>query len=239
MKKLLLICLLATAPLAWSQTKAPASPAAPAAGALSVSGEVLDVKDVGMYTYLLLKTPKGDTWAAVPTAKVKKGDKVSVVNAMVMNNFESKSLKKTFDAVVFGTLSTGGAPAGAAAPAAGPHAVPAKPAEVADVKVPRATGANARTVAEVLTKPADLKDKPVLIRGKVVKFNGGIMGKNWVHLRDGTGAAAANTNDVLVTTKEEVKVGDVVTVKGVVRTDKDFGSGYTYKVVVEEATLQK
>ena len=83
-----------------------------------------------------------------------------------------------------------------------------------------------------------LKDKPVLVRGKVVKYNAGIMGKNWVHLRDGSGSAADNTNDVLVTTANQAKVGDVVTVKGIVHTNKDFGAGYAYKVLIEEATLQ-
>jgi hypothetical protein len=73
----------------------------------------------------------------------------------------------------------------------------------------------------------------------VVKYNPSIMGKNWAHLRDGSGSAKDNTNDVLVTTKEQVKLGDVVTVKGVVRTDKDFGAGYTYKVLIEDATVQR
>jgi len=244
MKNLLAICLLAAVPLAWSQAKAPTAPAAPAAPAMgnSLSGEVLEVKDVQAYTYLRLKTAQGETWAAVPTAKVKKGDKVTVMNAMVMNNFESKALKKTFDSVVFGALAQ--AQVAGAAPATGPmgaapHAPPKAAAEAPDVKVPKATGPNARTVAEVLAKPADLKDKPVLIRGKVVKYNAAIMGKNWVHLRDGSGSAADKTNDVLVTMKDEVKLGDVVTVKGVVRTDKDFGGGYAYKVLVEDAILQK
>jgi hypothetical protein len=79
----------------------------------------------------------------------------------------------------------------------------------------------------------------VVVRGKVVKYNPGIMGKNWIHLRDGSGAAADGTNDVLVTTAHQAKLGDVLTVKGVVRTDKDFGSGYSYKVLIEEATLQQ
>ena len=115
----------------------------------------------------------------------------------------------------------------------------AKSAEPRDVKVAKATGANAYTVAEILTKPAALKDKPVQVRGKVVKYNSGIMGKNWVHLRDGSGSAADQTNDILVTTTEEAKLGDILTAKGVVRTDKDFGAGYAYKAMVEEAKLQK
>jgi len=92
-------------------------------------------------------------------------------------------------------------------------------------------------VAEVITKSTELKDKPVRVSGKVVKYNGGIMGKNWIHLRDGTGQEADGTNDVLVTTAAEAKLGAVVTVTGVVRTNKDFGSGYSYKVLIEDAKL--
>jgi hypothetical protein len=72
----------------------------------------------------------------------------------------------------------------------------------------------------------------------VVKYNAGIMGKNWLHLRDGTGSDADSSNDILVTTSQTAKVSDVVTVKGIVRTDKDFGAGYVYKVLIEDATLQ-
>ena len=119
------------------------------------------------------------------------------------------------------------------------HAGVSKPVDVGDVKVAKATGPDARTVAEVVAKRADLKDKTVVVRGKVVKFTPGVMDKNWIHLRDGTGSAADGTNDVVVTTKEETQIGAVVLVKGVVHTDKDLGSGYSYKVLIEEATLQK
>lgn len=193
-----------------------------------VKGEVLEVRDVESYTYLRLKTAEGETWAAVGKAKVAKGSQVTIENAMTMSNFESKSLKKTFKTIIFGTL---GGPAGIAAA----HA--AKPVDITDLKVDKAVGANARTVAEINTKAVELKDKPVLVRGKVVKYNQGIMGKNWIHLRDGTGTEASN--DILVTTQAQAKVGDVVTVKGTVRNDKDFGAGYSYKVLIEEATLQK
>ncbi|MBP6110656.1 MAG: hypothetical protein KA484_12410, partial [Rhodocyclaceae bacterium] len=69
--------------------------------------------------------------------------------------------------------------------------------------------------------------------------NPGILGKNWIHLRDGSGSSADNTNDIIVTTSSETQVGNVITVKGVVRTDKDLGAGYSYKVLIEDATLQK
>ena len=144
----------------------------------------------------------------------------------------------TFPIILFGTLgnSTAGTKnthfMGSIYPVFGKKAV------AGDVKVPKASGANAKTVAEIMTNGAELKEMTVLVRGKVVKYNPGIMGRNWVHLRDGSGSAADYTNDILVTTQNPANVGDIVTAKGIVRTDKDFGAGYAYKVLIEEATLQ-
>jgi hypothetical protein len=230
MKHLFAISLIAAASFtssAWAAQPPAAKP--PVSGV--VSGEVLEVKDVDSYTYLRLKTKEGETWAAVSTAAVKKGATVTIENAMVMNNFESKTLKKTFPSIVFGSL--GGA-------AAGPSTLGSKMAmtkveDSAPVKVAKASGANAYTVADIISKAVQLKDKPIKVNGQVVKYNAGIMGKNWIHLRDGSGTTA--NNDVLVTTAAPAKVGDLVTVSGVVRNDKDFGAGYSYKVLIEEATL--
>lgn len=218
----------------WANPKA--APAAPAPAAVSapaaasgVSGEVMEVHDVESYTYLRLKTASGDVWAAVPNAKVKKGAKVTLQNPMTMTNFESKALKKKFDQILFATLA-GSASAAPSAPAA---------AASAPIKVAKASGAGAYTVAEVITKRTELKGKQVQIRGRVVKFMPGVMKRNWVHLQDGSGTAAAKNHDILVTTLDSAKIGDVVLVKGQVGNDRDFGSGYTYPVLVEEAKLQK
>lgn len=197
----------------------------------TVTGEVLEIKDVDSYTYLRLKTRDGETWAAVSTAAVKKGATVTIENTMIMNNFESKSLKKTFPSIVFGSL--GGAAANQIAPVS---KIPmAQAADNTPIKVAKATGANAYTVADVVDKATQLKDKSVKVNGQVVKYNAGIMGKNWIHLRDGSGTAV--NNDILVTTVAPAKVGDQLTVSGVVRNNKDFGAGYSYKVLIEDATL--
>ena len=132
-----------------------------------------------------------------------------------------------------------GAPAAPAPNMGAMHSGMAKPAEVADVKVPKATGADARTVAEIAGKGGELKGKTVVVRAKVVKFTAGVMGKNWVHIRDGSGSAADGTNDVTVTTADVTAVGDVVLVKGVVQTNVDLGSGYTYKVLLADASVKK
>ncbi|MGE5666912.1 MAG: nucleotide-binding protein, partial [Betaproteobacteria bacterium] len=213
-------------------------------------GEVLEVKDVAAYTYLRLKTADGETWAAVNRSAVKKGAEVTIDNPMVMRNFESKSLKRTFDTIVFGTLADA---TGAAV--VDPHMVPgaspvdadfdhihgswAKTPGAGTVKVAKAEGANGRTVAEVNTDRLALKDKPVAIRAKVVKVTANVMGKNWIHLRDGSGSAADHSNEILVTSKDQPKVGDVVLAKGMVKTDVNLGSGYVYKVLVEDVSLQK
>ena len=234
MKALLSILILVAAPVLWAADNPAAAPAAP-----TITGKVLEVKEVETYTYLRLKTKEGEIWAAVSKAPVKKGAKVTIENVMVMNNFESRTLKQTFKTIVFGTLAgTDSSTAKSNTAMNMAHRGNSKTAEYSEIRVPKAVGANARTVAEINTKAIELKDKTVLVRGKVVKYNPGIMGKNWLHLRDGSGTAAENTNDILVTTAVEAKLGAVVTVKGVVRTDRDFGAGYAYKVIIEEASIQ-
>jgi len=234
---LTILCLAAL--LTWAGAAVASAPA-------SVKGVVLETRDAGGYTYLRLKTKDAETWAAVNRALVKTGAEVTIENVMVMTDFESKSLKKAFPTILFGTLGTAG-PAATGAPGwslVNPaHAMPAtaadRQAEVAEARVAKASGANARTVAEVVGQGARLKDKPVLVRAKVVKYNPGIMGRNWLHVRDGSGSAAAMDNDILVTTTAAARLGEIVTVQGIVRTDKDFGAGYAYKVLIEDATLRR
>ncbi|MGZ8463572.1 MAG: hypothetical protein ACXWWT_12120 [Candidatus Deferrimicrobiaceae bacterium] len=130
------------------------------------------------------------------------------------------------DALAFGNAASGGSE-GAKTPAT------SKP-----VKVEKAKGADAYTVSETYEKAGKLDKKTVSVRGKVVKISKGIMGKNWVHLRDGSGDAGKGTNNLVVTSQDVPNVGDVVTAKGTLYKDKDFGAGYLYKVIVEEATFK-
>ena len=229
-----------------------AAQAAPESGP-RLTGTVLESMNAAGYTYLRLKTAEGgEVWAAVNETKVNKGDQVTIQNPMMMTDFESKTLGRKFPKIYFGTLP--GGPAAAAPPAgAGAAAAPAQaaemtaqhsaaatgPADVGPIKVSKAEGPEGHTVAALFEKKAALKDAKVAVRGKVVKFTPGVMGKNWIHLRDGTGLATNGTNDILVTTKDETRVGDVILIKGVVRTDVDLGSGYNYAVLVEEAGLKK
>ena len=234
MKALFAICMIVSATVVWASEIPPLDSHEPAA----VSGEVLEVRDVERYTFLRLKTDGGVTWAAIARTPVKKGSTVTIENVTVMHDVESKSLNRTFPTILFGTL---GSPEESSpqAPAKGTIS-PAliKASFTGNTRVAKASGANARTVAEIVTRSAEFKDQVVMVRGKVVKYHPEIMGMNWVHVRDGTGSAVDNSNDLVVTTTHETKIGDIVTVRGIVRTDKDFGYGYAYKVLIEEATLQ-
>jgi len=144
-----------------------------------------------------------------------------------MNHFGKwVALCAAVGALAIGTAASGGSE-GAKAPAA------SEP-----VKVEKAKGADACTVSEAYENAGKLDKKTVVVRGKVVKVSKGIMGKNWVHLRDGSGDAEKGTNNLVVTTQDLPNVGAVVTAKGTLHKDKDFGAGYKYRVIVEEATVK-
>jgi len=245
-----------------------AAPGAPG-GAQVLRGKVLEKIDVSQYSYLKLATASGETWTAVQRTDKKVGDEVGVGNAFPMQGFESKELNRKFDVVYFGTLAgpggdvaamppamgggamgggamgggaMGGAPGGEApnpAQMAAQHQAAATgPSDIKIQKVSKASGSDARTVEEIWSQRDKLKGKPVTVRGQVVKFTP-VMGKNFVHLRDGSGNADKKTNDVTITTGDAAAVGDVVTAKGVIVVDKDFGSGYAYPVMIEDAKVSK
>lgn len=102
---------------------------------------------------------------------------------------------------------------------------------------PMKKAVDGQTVADCYAKSAALDDSAVTVRGKVVKLSANVMGKNWVYLQDGTGDAASNTQDLTVNTTAVVKLGGVVTMRGTLRKDKDYGSGQVYPVILEDAAL--
>ena len=95
-------------------------------------------------------------------------------------------------------------------------------------------------VGDLFKEKAGLDNQKVVVKGKVVKVASGIMNKNWFHLQDGSGDPAKKTNDLAVTTTQELPaVGKTVTVSGTLHKDKDFGYGYRYEVILEEATFKQ
>jgi hypothetical protein len=108
---------------------------------------------------------------------------------------------------------------------------------VAPLVEPIAPPPGGMAIADVWGKREALNGAEVTVRGRVVKVNNQIMGRNWVHLQDGSGSEADGTHDLTVTTDAEVTAGDTVTFTGVLAVDKDFGSGYGYPAILENGRL--
>ncbi len=92
-----------------------------------------------------------------------------------------------------------------------------------------------KSVEALNTEKASLGGKTVTFKGKVVKVNNNVMNKNFLHVQDGTGKEG--TNDVTVTSSQTAKVGETVTVVGKVVLDRDFGAGYMYPLIIEDASI--
>ena len=246
----------AAAPPAPAPAPVSAAPAnAPAAVSTdgTVAGVVAETMNSGGYTYARLATGGAETWIAGTEFTLAVGDTVTATVDMPMAQFHSRTLNRDFPVIYFvREVARNGQAASASASSAGPSAptmmgshgaasapapTPATPAAVLIAPVPTAPGG--MTVADVWTRRATLSGKPVVIRGQIVKVNYDILGANWYHLQDGSGVVANGTHNLVVTSRAQVKTGDVVTVAGVLTTGKDFGAGYAYDAIIEQADIKK
>ena len=223
-------------------TETQAQPAADrqSPGGATASGTVVETINAANYTYVRVDTADGEIWAAATRFDVAVGDAVVVPLEMPMQDFHSETLDRTFPVVYFTSqILKEGEAAGSAMPPGHPPISGASSSadETTALTDPVEPADGGVTVARVWAETSDLAGTEVTVRGRVVKFNGGILGTNWIHLQDGTGSAEDGTHDLTVTTNGAASVGDVVTATGVLATDKDFGAGYTYAVLLENAEL--
>ncbi|MEW5843936.1 MAG: hypothetical protein AB1775_11810 [Bacteroidota bacterium] len=190
---------------------------------------VQEAIQVSGYTYIHAKEGDKDYWIAASTVDTKPGETLYYEKAMEMKNFESKELKRKFDSILFVDNINKIPPVNSPSTI---RATPQKPTiEKQNISVDKASGGV--TVAQLFGGINNYANKTVTVKGKVVKVNNGIMNKNWVHIQDGTSNGA--DYDLTVTTNETLNVGDVVTLQGTVAVNKDFGYGYSYKVLLEDA----
>ena len=213
-----------------------------------ISGKVIETMDSGGYTYVQVDAGGKKLWAAGPLTKVAVGDSVILPDGVPMHDFASKTLNRTFDVVYFvSAIKVVGAQAmdeiaaahGKAGHAAG-QGMPghgavaaAPPADVDLSNIKKAEGG--QTVADLFANKAALAGKDVVVRGRVVKFTPNVMGKNWLHVRDGSGSAGSN--DLTVSTSATAAVGNMVVVRGKLVTDRDLGAGYHYDIIIEDAAV--
>ncbi len=206
-----------------------------------VRGTVLETMNSGGYSYIFMDTGQDQRWVAALETPVKVGDVVQTDEGMAMTGFTSKTLNRTFNVVYFVSslqnLSGGAQPAARAA-----AEMPPGHPEIGDGAVATTVAAveayeEGKDIAYVYANKDELAGQPVTLRGKVVKYNPGILGWNFIHIQDGSGDAAAGSNDLIVTTKADTAVGETVVLSGTIALDKDFGAGYSYPVLLEDASL--
>ena len=229
-----------------------------------LKASITEFKDVTNYTYLNLKDSTGRIWAAIPKTSVETGDEIELANIIVMKDFHSRVLDKTFATILFAVPSKEssahrppshvempaktmtGMPSGMMSGAM-PHS-PEPGAETGsdksrampqDIRVIKATGDHAYTIEEIYAGKKALAKSPVKVRAKVVKFLPDIMGKNWIHIQDGTGSAEGRNNDITVTTTETADVGDEIIVQGTLSIDKDLGAGHVFAALIEDVSVEK
>jgi len=195
--------------------------------------EVKEKIDAGDYTYLNVKDKGQDIWIAVTKMPVEKGDSLFYDKAMEMKNWKSDALKRTFESVWFVESVSKQPPAVETGAVSNPHANVAK-IERKDVKVAHLN--DGKTVEQIFSDKDKLKNKVIKIRGVVTKINTGILDRNWIHIQDGTGLN--DSFDLLITSKENAAVGKTIVAEGTVAVDKNFGSGYAYPVMIEDAKIK-
>jgi len=192
--------------------------------------KVVDKIPVKGYTYLQVKENKNEYWIAVPTMEIENGETVYFSKFMVMENFHSDNIDKTFDKILFvedARKST--TPDEMKKIHSGATSTEKQQINIEPLK-------DGMTILQIYNDKSDLKGKVVNVKGKVVKFNKQIMNRNWIHIQDGTGNE--NEFDLVVTSDQDTKVGDIIVAEGTLSVDKDFGAGYFFPVIVENAKIQ-
>lgn len=194
-----------------------------------IHGKVTDIIKAAGYTYAEVDTGKQKVWAAGPVTPLKTGDMIAFSTRMPMKNFHSKSMKRDFPIIYFVARFI----TDKAAATALPHNQIKKKQGSKPVKgINKVKGGN--TIAEIYARKQKLKGKIIRVRGQVTKFTAGVMGKNWLHIRD-----SSTLDDLTVTTDSTVAIDDVVILEGTLVLDKDYGYGYFYPVIMEDVRITK
>lgn len=193
-----------------------------------------EVIQTSNYTYLKVKESGAENWIAVTRMEAAAGDTYFYNEGMEMKNFESKELNRTFESVYF-VQEISKEPIIEGIPVPAGHKGKGEGIKTDAISVAPADGSV--SISELYTKRADYAGKTIKMKGQVVKINDEVMGKNWIHIQDGTGSES--DFDLTITTMDKVAMNDVVTFEGTIALKKDFGYGYFYEVIMEDAKLVK
>ena len=191
--------------------------------------KVIDKIAVKNYDYLQVSENKNEYWIAIPTMQIDVGETVYFSKYMIMKDFKSSYNNRTFDEILF---------VDDARKSTTPDEmkkIHSKALAIEKEKIEIQPLADGKTIEQIFSEKSSLNGQTVRVKGKVVKFNKQIMKRNWIHIQDGTGNE--NNYDLVITSDQDVKVGDIITAEGKLAIDKDFGAGYFFPVIIEEAKI--
>jgi hypothetical protein len=192
---------------------------------------VIEVIQTSNYTYLQVEENDNKFWIAVVSMDAKSGDVLYYRQAYEMKNFTSKELGRTFPVVFFVQDPSNTPPVPETQTLQDFAARKKEIKRRENISIEPIKGGT--SIANLYKNKTSFSGKTVKIRGFVVRYNKQIMNKNWVHIQDGTDFSGKF--DLAVTTLDSVEVGNTVTFTGIIHLDKDFGYGYAYDVIMEEA----
>jgi hypothetical protein len=204
--------------------------------------EVSEVIQGGTYTYMKVKENMDEKWVATAKKEINSGDVLYYDNQLQMTNFHSKELDRTFDEIYFiNQVSENPIQNNPMAQMPDGHDNSHDQGHSGKVETEKESSitmeksGNEITIGQVFDNPDNFSGKEIEIRGVVVKVNKNIMGKNWVHIQDGT--SSNGKFDLTITTQDAAEVNEQVTFNGKITLEKDFGAGYYYDVIMEDAVL--
>lgn len=196
--------------------------------------KVEEVIQTTQYTYLKVSENGAENWIAVNKQEAAAGETYYYNQELEMKNFNSKELDRTFETIYF---VQGLSKEPIIADVATPANHQGKGAGVKQDGISVAPADGSVSIADLYANAASYAGKTIKMKGQVVKVNNEVMGKNWIHIQDGTGSTT--DFDLTITTLDKVAVDDVVTFEGTINLKKDFGFGYYYEVIMEDAKLIK
>jgi hypothetical protein len=216
------------------KNKVPTAQEATVPGAHEIT--VAEVVQTSGYTYLKVQENGAEKWIAVNRMEAAPGEKYYYAQeGLEMKNFNSKELNRTFETIYFVDALSKEPIAAHAHDAA--VVKPVQPTLAQKEGISVAPAQEGLTIAKLYADRSNYDGKKIKMKGQVTKINEGVMDKNWVHIQDGTNEAG--NFDLTITTQDSVKMDEVVTFEGTIHLKKDFGYGYFYEVIMEDAKLVK
>lgn len=228
------------------------------------TGTVVETMNSSGYTYMLIASGTEKTWVAIPETSIDQGTEVTYNSGMIMKNFDSKTLGRTFETIIFssGLVGTANAnihgstpddsfsaavkteqkKASASSPPAAMEASGGSSGAISpyqEITVAKSEATNGYSVEEIFSQAKKLNGQTIILRGIVTKVSANIMGRNWIHLQDGTGDPMQNTHDIVATSSEMPDINSEIMIEGVLTAAKDFGAGYKYAAIIEKAVVIK